>query len=85
MMPGISKGAALTRIQQTLGVAREETAAFGDNGNDIPMLQQAAESFAVANARDEVKAAAKHVLGDASQGAVLAQLERIFSETVCSQ
>lgn len=85
MMPGISKGAALTRIQQTLGVAREETAAFGDNGNDIPMLQQAAESFAVANARDEVKAVAKHVLGDASQGAVLAQLERIFSETVCSQ
>ena len=80
MMPGISKGAALTRIQQTLGITREETAAFGDNGNDIPMLRQAAESFAVANAREEVKGAAKHVLGDVSQGAVLEKLEELLLE-----
>ena len=80
MMPGISKGKALVHIQKTLGVTREETAAFGDNGNDIPMLQQAAESFAVANAREEVKAAAKYVLGDVSQGAVLAQLEQLLFE-----
>ena len=80
MMPGISKGKALAHIQKTLGITREETAAFGDNGNDIPMLQQAAESFAVANAREEVKTAAKHVLGDVSQGVVLAQLERLLFE-----
>ena len=78
MMPGISKGEALSHIQQTLGVTREETAAFGDNGNDISMLQQAAESFAVANAREEVRAMAKHVLGDVSEGAVLEQLERFL-------
>lgn len=80
MMPGISKGDALAHIQQTLGVTRDETAAFGDNGNDIPMLQRAAESFAVANAREEVKAVAKHVLGDVSEGAVPAQLEKLLSE-----
>ena len=80
MMPGISKGAALTCIQQTLGVMREETAAFGDNGNDIPMLRQAAESFAVANAREEVKGVAKYVLGDVSQGAVRAKLEELLQE-----
>ena len=78
MMPGISKGEALSHIQQTLGVTREETAAFGDNGNDILMLQQAAESFAVANAREEVRAMAKHVIGDVSEGAVLEQLERFL-------
>ena len=78
MMPGISKGEALSHIQQTWGVTREETAAFGDNGNDISMLQQAAESFAVANAREEVRAMAKHVLGDVSEGAVLEQLERFL-------
>lgn len=80
MMPDISKGKALAHIQQTLGITREETAAFGDNGNDIPMLQQAQDSFAVTNARDEVKAVAKHVLGDVSQGAVLKQLERMLAE-----
>lgn len=81
MMPGISKGDALARIQQTLGITREETAAFGDNGNDIPMLQRAAESYAVANARAEVKAVAKHVLGDVSQGAVMTQLEELLRKT----
>lgn len=85
MMPGISKGRALTHIQQTLGITREETAAFGDNGNDIPMLQQAAESYAVANARNEVKAVAKHVLGDVSRGVVLVELERMLAEAVRRQ
>lgn len=80
MMPGISKGEALAHIQRTLGITREETAAFGDNGNDIPMLRQAAESYAVANAREEVKAAAKYVLGDVSQGAVQRELERLLAE-----
>ena len=80
MLPGISKGKALAHIQQTLGITREETAAFGDNGNDIPMLQQAAESFAVANAREEVKAAARYVIGDVSQGAVLGELERLLAK-----
>ena len=82
MMPGVSKGKALVQIQQMLGVTREETAAFGDNGNDIPMLLEAGESYAVANARDEVKAVAKYVLGDVSQGAVLRELERLLA--LCS-
>ena len=78
MMPGISKGRALAQIQQNLGITPEETAAFGDNGNDIPMLRQAAEGDSVANARDEVKKAAKYVLGDVSEGAVRMQLEQIL-------
>lgn len=80
MMPDISKGRALAHIQKTLGITREETAAFGDNGNDITMLQQAEESFAVANAREEVKEVAKHVIGDVSEGAVISALEQILAE-----
>lgn len=78
MMPGVSKGSALAHIQKTLGITREETAAFGDNGNDIPMLQQAAESYAVANAREEVRKVAKHVIGDVSEGSVLRQMQQIL-------
>ena len=76
MVPGISKGQALSHIQQTLGITPAETAAFGDNGNDIPMLRCAGESYAVANARPEVKQAAKYLLGDVSEAPVLAQLKQ---------
>lgn len=76
MVPGVSKGQALSMIQQTLNISPEETAAFGDNGNDIPMLLRAADSYAVANARPEVKQTAKYLLGDVSSAPVPAQLRK---------
>ena len=41
----------------------DEVVAFGDNLNDLPMFAQADVKIAVGNARDEVKAAADHVIG----------------------
>lgn len=55
------KGNALKYLQEKLGIKSEETMAFGDNCNDIGMLLQAGESYAVANAKQEVKDVAKHV------------------------
>ncbi len=46
-------------LQDSLGIKPEETMAFGDQLNDIEMLKQAYYSFAVGNAREEVKAAAR--------------------------
>lgn len=57
----VSKGDAIKKIQQQLNIAKEETMVFGDNLNDIAMLNQAGESYAIGNAREEVKKAAKHV------------------------
>lgn len=57
----VDKGRALAFIQEYFGISREETMAFGDNNNDIGMMQAAAESYAVENAREEVKAAARHI------------------------
>ena len=51
------KGNALKKLQEILGITKEETMAFGDNFNDIGMFQQAGESYAVANAAEEVKKA----------------------------
>lgn len=59
MDPKLSKGAALRVLQEELGILPEETMAFGDQMNDLKMLEQAYYSFAVANARDEVKKAAR--------------------------
>ena len=60
--PGAEKGNALKELQKRLGVTYEETMAFGDNNNDISMLKCAGESYAVAAAREEVKAVCRHVL-----------------------
>lgn len=59
MKPGVSKGQAIKLLQDSLGITPKETMVFGDQLNDIEMLKQAYYSFAVGNARDEVKAAAR--------------------------
>jgi len=59
MAPEINKGAAVRTLQESLGIAPEETMAFGDQMNDIEMLGRAYYSFAVGNARAEVKKAAR--------------------------
>ncbi|WP_115728295.1 Cof-type HAD-IIB family hydrolase [Actinomyces culturomici] len=58
---GIDKGLAVRALQKSLGVSRERTAAFGDFHNDIAMLEEADWSFAMANAHDDVVAAAAYV------------------------
>ncbi|MFR7358188.1 MAG: HAD hydrolase family protein [Dorea longicatena] len=49
-------------MQEYLGISPEETCTFGDNINDIEMLKNAGYSYAVANAREEVQAAAQSSL-----------------------
>ena len=57
--PALSKGVALKTLQEELGILPEETMVFGDQMNDMEMLEQAYYSFAVANARPEVKERAR--------------------------
>lgn len=52
---GVNKGVALSALALRLGVAREETAAFGDGDNDLEMLRWAGHGYAVANARPDVR------------------------------
>lgn len=59
MRPGTNKGEAIKLLQESLSITPEETMAFGDQLNDIEMLNQAYYSFAVGNARKEVKQAAR--------------------------
>ena len=56
---GVSKGVALAALAARLGFAPGEVMAFGDAGNDLTMLRWAGWSFAMANATEAAKAAAK--------------------------
>jgi Cof subfamily protein (haloacid dehalogenase superfamily) len=53
---GVSKGAALARLSEHLGIGREEIAAIGDNFNDLAMLEFAKFPFVMANADPELLA-----------------------------
>jgi Cof subfamily protein (haloacid dehalogenase superfamily) len=72
-----NKGRALQRVQQTLGIKSSETMAFGDFLNDVEMLQEAAFSFAMANAHDEVKKVARYLAGTNDEGGVFKILSQI--------
>ncbi|MFP4066727.1 MAG: Cof-type HAD-IIB family hydrolase [Spirochaetaceae bacterium] len=77
--PAVNKGRAMLALAETLGVSPSEIVAVGDSINDIEMLRDAAVGVAVANARDEVKAAADLVTErSAGDGAVAEVAERLF-------
>lgn len=59
MASGVNKGAAIRMIQESLDILPEETMAFGDQLNDLEMMERAYYSYAIGNARPEVKAAAR--------------------------
>ena len=70
------KGSALLRSLEFLGIAPENVIAFGDNYNDIGMLDTAGYSYAVSHAADDVK---KHA--DAVCGSVQEVLREILAGT----
>lgn len=59
MAVNVNKGQAIRLLQESLGITPEETIAFGDQLNDVEMLKQAYYSFAIGNARPEVKETAR--------------------------
>lgn len=62
MMPkGVSKRNTLEWYANSLGIAREEVMACGDNTNDMEMVEWAGTGIAVANAVPELKAAADYI------------------------
>lgn len=77
---GVNKGNAVACLQDSLGVTPEETMVFGDQRNDIPMLQQASHSYAVENALPEVKDAARFRAGRCDEDGVLKILKSLLRE-----
>ena len=61
-----------------MGIAPDETCTFGDNLNDIEMLQSAGMSYAVSNAREEVIAAARDTCAPYWENGVLQVLKTFY-------
>ena len=70
---GTSKAAAIRKLAREVGAGR--VVVFGDNRNDIAMMQAADHSIAVGNAFPEVKAAASEVIGPNTADSVARWIE----------
>lgn len=79
--PGVNKGSAVQALCARLGLAPEQVMAFGDAGNDLELLRWAGWSFAMGNASDEAKAAARYVTGSNTEAGVAMAVERYFLDT----
>lgn len=59
--PEASKGNAVRKIAEMLGIKREEVMCIGDSGNDLSMIQYAGLGVAMENAMDVLKEHADYI------------------------
>ncbi|UWF32771.1 Cof-type HAD-IIB family hydrolase [Lactiplantibacillus plantarum] len=77
--PHVNKATGLAYLQQHWHVAPSQTAAFGDNGNDLEMLREADYSFAMQNAITPVKEMATYLTShDNNHDGVLATIDTLI-------
>ncbi len=68
--PGVSKGAALQKTINRMGLANHEVAAFGDHINDLSMFEVAGLKIAVENAHQRLAERADFITEKNSQSGV---------------
>ena len=76
MPAGCGKGRAVQWLADYLGISLEDCMCFGDNTNDLSMLQAVGWPMAVGNAVDELKRAARAVVGRCEEDGVAIAVEQ---------
>ncbi len=76
---GVNKGSALQIVTKMLEIDSKEVIAFGDNENDIEMLQLAGIGVAMGNAPEHVKAEADIIADTNDNDGIYKILEEIFN------
>lgn len=62
--PGVHKGAALGALRQRFGFSKDECMAFGDNINDLEMMEQVGFDYAMSQGKEALKAVCRYQTGD---------------------
>ena len=78
--PSVNKGRALEALARSLNVPREQVIAFGDEDNDLPMLEYAGVGYAMDNAKPEFKAKADKIAPHFAQDGVAQVIEQLIRE-----
>lgn len=74
----ISKASGLRQVLADYAIPMEEVLAFGDNYNDIALLEEVGYGVAVANARQELKAVAKEITATNIDDGVAISIEKLL-------
>ncbi len=74
-----NKGEALKKVCGILGISLDEVMAFGDNVNDLPMLEIAGVSVAMGNSEEGIKEKCDYVCADNDHCGVSAFLRAYFN------
>ncbi|MBQ8965680.1 HAD family hydrolase [Ruminococcus sp.] len=80
MTKGTTKGSALHKMQNRLGVDYGETMSFGDYLNDIEMLENSYYSFSMENSHSLVKKAANFSTGSNNDNSVMKEIIKLCLE-----
>ena len=80
IIPGINKAHGIQLLMKKWGIEKEDVMAFGDSGNDIEMLKDATYSFAMANAKDSVKAICQYTISSNNDGGVLDAIDWLINK-----
>ncbi|MCW2876793.1 MAG: phosphatase YbhA [Sphaerisporangium sp.] len=75
---GVTKATALAALARHHLIGAGQVVAFGDMPNDLPMLNWAGTSYAVANAHPDVLAAVTHVTAANDDDGVAQILEKLY-------
>lgn len=67
MAKGVSKGTGIESLQKYFGISPKDCAAFGDNYNDISMLDKVYNSYVMEQADDAVKKHGKYICSHVEQ------------------
>jgi hypothetical protein len=80
MTKGVSKGSALIKLADILGVDQSETFAFGDNENDLSMIVDAKHGIAMDNAIDLLKENAQFITKTNDEDGIVFAMENYISK-----
>lgn len=75
IIPGYNKGTALKRFMDLFGISPEECMVFGDQYNDVEMLEAAGESYAMSGGAPGISRYAAHITDS---------VEDVLEELLCS-
>lgn len=75
---GVNKAAAVRFLCEQKGISPEEVMAFGNTENDVPLLKMAGLSYAVSNADEVAKKAAKFLCPSNEEDGVAKVIEKVL-------
>lgn len=84
MSEGSNKGKAVEFLSNLLEIDREHIIAFGDNYNDLPMIEFAGTGVAMGNAEEKVKNVANYITDKNGDSGVAKAINNLVLEKVVS-